>query len=236
MIRNRFLKTIIISILSLLVSTHILAIFEKGISLNNITILLVAVFIYGVIKEVSLIYSITLILVGTFSTLTLPELTEISPFIFFFLALYFLKYRKYGLIFIPLLLILGYLGSYMLNDFDNPINLIEGIMGNLFLFFLFNFIFLQQTGSIIKLSRTTPLNKRQLLILRQLSKDIPRKQIPDSVKESELWSLDLEKKKFTLDIINTDIAKIKQKLEIKGDFALALWYKEKIEIIKEDNK
>lgn len=230
--RNKIIKTILISLLCLLASTHILSIITKGLTMNSFTLVIVAFFIVGIYRENKMFYSVALIVQSIHTTLGLPELTEISPFIFSFLGLYYFRKRDTGVIIIPVILIFSFLLSYIVNDFCEPINLIEGIMGNLFLLFVFYFMFLKQSGDIHRLSKTTPLTRRQLLILRQIDRDIPRKKIPGSVKESELWSLDLEREHFTLAVINTEISRIKNKLDINSEFCLGAWYREKIDVKK----
>lgn len=215
-----------------LIGTHITSIFVNGISFSNVTILISILVIVAVIREMRNLYSISILLFGVGCVLTLPEMANLAPFGIFFLGLYYFRDKSIGLMVFPVALVFSFLLSYIVNGFCDPINLIEGIMGNLFMFFLFYFMFLKQSGDIWRLSKTTPLTRRQLLILRQLDKDIPRKEIPGSVRESELWSLDLEKEHFTLAVINTEISRIKNKLDIKSEFCLGTWYKEKIDVKK----
>lgn len=207
----------------ILISTHIVSVLNKGITINQITFVIIGIISVAVIKENRFLYFISFLLSAIFCTLTLSNLAELTPFVFFFLSVVY--YRRIIYV-IPGVLIASFVFSYYINDYNNYMNLIEGIFANLAYLILFCIVFIKQPTDIKYLSMVTPLSKRQLLILKKLSEDIPRKQIPSKTKDLELWNLDLTKDKFTVDIINTEISKIKKTLKINNEMCLGIWYKE----------
>lgn len=200
-----------------------MSVLNKGVTINQITFVIIGIIFVAVIKENRFLYFISFLLTAIFSTLTLSNLAELTPFVFFFLSVVYYRRIIYA---IPGVLITSFVFSYYINDYDNYMNLIEGIFGNLSYLILFCIIFIKQPTDIKYLSMITPLSKRQLLILKKLSEDIPRKQIPSKTKDLELWNLNLTKDKFTVDIINTEISKIKKILKINNEMCLGIWYKE----------
>lgn len=228
-VRGKVSKIFFISLLMILATTHIMHIIIAGISLNQITLPICIIFAIAVKTENRHFYSYGFLVTGIFNILTLPELANLSPFIFLFLSVY---YQPKNIIkfLTPAIIICSFVISYHINDFNNYINLIEGISGNISFLVIFYFLFIKKPEDINILSKITPLTKRQLLILKCLAMDIPRKQIPASVKDSTLWRLDLDRDKFTVDIINTEIAKIKKVLELTNEMCLGIWYNKQVEI------
>lgn len=222
-IRNKILKFAIIFLSIILIATHTISILTKGFTLNQLTLFIIVLFCIAALKESKLLYFISFLSIGILCILTVKNLSDLSPTIFLFLAITY--YRK-AIYIIPGILIPSYVFSYYINDFDSYANLIEGIIGNLLFLILYCLLFLKQPTDIKYLSIVTPLSKRQLLILKKLSKDIPRKQIPSKTKDLELWSLDLTKEKFTIDIINSEISKIKKTLNINNEMCLGIWYRD----------
>jgi hypothetical protein len=227
-VTNKILKSIIISLLLLLSSIHIQKIIFKGIGLNQIT-LVIAVFLgIAILKESRALYSISFYLFSVGYILSGPSI-GLEPVIGFFIALLYFNNSKTILAIItglPVFLVLNFF-IYERVDFENLVLLIIGISGILLFLYL---AVIKQPENIEKLSKITPLTKRQLLILKYLAMDIPRKQIPSSVKDSTLWRLGLDRDKFTVDIINTEIAKVKKELEIVNGEALGVWYNKQVEI------
>jgi hypothetical protein len=226
-VKNSFVKYLILSAVIILLFTHGLQVFINGFSKNQFALPIFIIAGLAVFTGRRSLYSVFFFLFGVGAILTIKDLAHMAGASFFLCAVYYKK-NNITLSASFILIIISYLLSYYLNGHENYINLIEGIIGNSVFFIFLYTLFIKQPSKIDHLSKVTPLDKRQLLIMKYLSLDIPRKQIPDTVPEKELWKHDIDN--FTLDIVNSEIAKMKKILDIKSEFSLGVWYTKKIEI------
>lgn len=143
-IKGKVLKTILISILALLVVMHIMKIITVGkISLNQVTIIICLIFSVAIKTGNKKFYSYGFLVTGVFCILTLPGLTELTPFIFLFLSIYY-NSKSIVKFVIPAVLISSFVISFYINEFTDPIDLIVGILGNLGFIALFYFLFINK--------------------------------------------------------------------------------------------
>lgn len=233
MIKNKLLKYFLYSGLSLLTLLHIYKIIFDSLEIDQISIVIFILLFVAIYRENKTIYSISFLSMGILSILAMSELSNLSPVPIFFIALLYCS-KPYIILFISVIIPASFVLNYYINGFGTFSQLVEGILFNYaFLTFLY-FAVIRQPSDIEHLARITPLSKRQLLILKYLEKGIPRKQIPDVVKDRELWKLDIEN--FTVDIINSEIATIKKTLDLKTEFQLGVWYDKKTEISRNSSK
>ena len=149
---------------------------------------------------------------------------ELAPCLMLFIALLYngsINNLIMSIAIIPSALVINSFYS----NFGNLHTLPIGIIGNVGILLFLYFAVIRQPSRIDHLAKVTPLTHRQLIILKYLSIGISRKKMPGKVPERELWKYEIDK--FSFDIINAEIAKIKNVLDIDSEFCLGIWYNKK---------
>lgn len=233
MINNKLLRYILSIVLCALTSMHISRWLFIGPSLNQLSIPVFLIMIIALIKRNRKIYFLSFFLMGIVCIITLNKPDDLTPVILFFIALLY-----YGNFKTLIFSIASIPSAYMINMFiynhADFYNLPVGIVGNVGILIFLYIAVIRQPSNIDHLSKVTPLNKRQLLILKYLAIGISRKEMPEKVPERELWKHDIDK--FSFHIINSDIADIKTVLDIDSEFELGIWYNKKTEISRNPSK
>lgn len=227
MVKNKLLKFIFCIVLSALLSMHISKLIFTGPAINQISIPGFIFMIYAIISEKRKLYFASFLVMAFMAMITLESPDDLAPCVLLFIALLYSQKQESFIITICIIPA-GFMINYFISDYTDFYNLPIGIIGNGGILAFLYFAVIKQPSKIDHLAKVTPLDHRQLLIMKYLSMDIPRKQIPDKVPERELWKYEIDN--FTVDIINSEIAKIKKILELKSEFALGIWYSKKTEI------
>ncbi len=227
MINNKLLRYILSIVLCALTAMHISRWLFIGPSLNQLSIPVFVLMIVALIKKDRRIYFLSFLLMGIVCIITLKKPDDLTPVILFFIAL--LYYGNFKTLIISIASIPS---AYMVNMFiynhTDFFNIPVGIVGNVGILIFLYIAVIRQPSNIDHLSKVTPLNKRQLLILKYLAAGVSRKEMPDKIQDRELWKHDIDK--FSFHIINSEIADIKTRLDIESEFELGIWYNKKTEI------
>lgn len=233
MVHNKILKSILSIVLVAILSMHVSKWLFIGPSINQLSIPFFLLMLVGVIKENRKIYFLSFYFIAIFSIITLESPDDLAPSMLMFIALLYYGNRNTLILCLASIPSAFIINSFIANytDFFNvPIS----ILGNGGILIFLYYAVIRQPSSITHLARITPLDARQLIILKYLSRDMSRKEMPDKIPERELWKHDIEN--FTFDIINSEISKIKKILDIHSEFALGIWYSNKCEISRNPSK
>lgn len=227
MVKNKILKYILYVALAILTALHIMKIIVEGFDIDQLSIIAFIMIFISILKEKRIYYGYSFFIMGTIAILCLNSFSDLSAVPILFIAVLYYS-KPLMLVLISITIPVSFMASYYMDPSGSVSHIIEGVIFNYaFLAFLY-FAVIRQPSDIDHLARVTPLDRRQLLILKYLARDISRKEMPGTIPERELWKYDIDN--FTIDIINSEIAKIKKVLDIKSEFALGIWYSRKAEI------
>ena len=189
--------------------------------------------ILAIIRESRKLYFLSFFTMGILSIITMKSGSELAPCLMFFIAMLYSQKEKS--LYISICFITsGFILNYFFTEYPDPFTLPSAIVGNVGILLYLYFAVIRQPAKIDYLSKVTPLDRRQLLILKYLSRGVSRKEMPDKVSEKELWKYDIYK--FSTDIINSEISKMKKILNITSEFELGIWYSKRTEIHGFDSK
>jgi hypothetical protein len=222
-------------------ATHIIKIFHSGFGLNQLSMPVFILMAIAVFLEHKTFYGFSFLLMGIVCIISLtpsPSLqSALAPTLLFFISLMYSS-KSISISIMTVSIPISFVLNFYIKERADFYNLPLAILVNYaVLFFLYSAV-IKKKSDITLLSKITPLTPRQLLILKYICYDIKRKDMPKIVKDSELWNLDIERSGFTLDIINTEIAKIKSKtvLNINNAEALGVWYITQTEILEKEKQ
>lgn len=221
LIRNNFLKTLVIMISVLMTALHIVKAVFSGFEINQLSIIVFVLLSISVFKENRFLYSYAFMVQSIITILTMTGDPNLSPVLFLFFAMLY-NSSIVNLSTISIILPVSFiLKSYLFHPWTES-QVIEVILCSYALLSAIYVAVIKLPPDIDFLSKTTPLSVRQLLILKYLYKGVLRKNMPAFVREFQLWRYGI--KNFTFDIINSEIKSIKDLLGLKTEFELGAWY------------